>query len=117
MLCPCHKYKNTKFARSRTVCKHLVNRGFTLYYYIWFHFREDDSTNEISSSSHFENVGNREKLSHLHYDSYPEEDPKIEHDRIHHMVTYAFHKTTSKVVAEVENIEEPNLNGKRFMKC
>lgn len=117
MLCSYHKCKNTKFARSETVCKHLVNRGFTLYYYIWFHYREDDSTNEISSNSHFENVGNMKKLSHLHYDSYLQEDQEIKHDRMHDMVTYAFNETTSKIAAEVENIEEPNLNGKRFIKC
>ena len=28
MFCPCRKCKNTKFARSETVWKHIVNRGF-----------------------------------------------------------------------------------------
>ena len=32
MLCPCQKCKNSKFAHSETVWKHLVNRGFTPQY-------------------------------------------------------------------------------------
>ena len=34
MLCLCRKCKNTKFARSETVWKHLVNKGFIPHYYI-----------------------------------------------------------------------------------
>ena len=54
MLCLCHKCKNTKFDRSETVWKDIVNRRFTPHYYIWFHHGKGDSRNEASSSTHFE---------------------------------------------------------------
>ena len=71
MLCLCRKCKNTKFAHSETVWKHIVNRRFIPYYYIWFHHGESDSRNETSSSStHFEDGDNREEPSdHLHLES------------------------------------------------
>ena len=118
MLFLCRKCKNTKFAHSETIWKHLVNRGFTPYYYIWFHHGEGDSRNEASSNTHFEDGGNMEEPSHLHSESsYPQEDHVLDHDRIHDMVTYKFHETTSVLAAEVlENEEEPNLDAIRFCK-
>ena len=115
MLCPCRKCKNTKFARSETVWKRLVSRGFTPHYYIWFLYGEGDSRNEARSSTHFEDGGNREEPSHLHPESsYPQEDHVVDHDRMHDMVTYVFRETTSVVAAKVENVEEPNLEAKSF---
>ena len=60
MFCPCRKCKNSssRFARSENVWKHLLNRGFTPNYYIWFHHGEGYGGNEASSSnSNVEAVG------------------------------------------------------------
>ena len=115
MFCPCRKCQNTKFVRSETVWKHIVNRGFTPHYYIWFHHGEGDSRNEASSSTHFEVGGNREEPSHLHPESSYLEDHVVDHDRMHDMITDAFRETTT-VAVEVDNVEveEPNLDAKRF---
>ena len=107
MFCPCCKCKNTKFAQSETVWKHIVNRGFTPHYYIWFHHGEGDNRNESSSSNQFENVCNRDEPSHLHSEI-PLEDQMVDHDMMHDMVTEAFRETTS-IIEEVENVEGPNL--------
>lgn len=115
MFCPWRKCKNTKFACSETVWKHLVNRWFTPYYYIWFNHREGVSRNdEASSSTRFEDGGNKEEPSHLNLNnSYPPEDNVVlGHDRMHKMVPDAFRETTSVLVAEVE--KGPNLDAKRF---
>ena len=116
ILCLCRKCKNTKFARSETVWKHIVNIGFTPHYYILFHHGEGESRNEASSSTHYEDGGNREEPSdHLHLESsHPPEDHIVDHDRMHDMVTDAFRETTSVATAEVENVEEPNFDAKRF---
>ena len=37
----------------------------------------------------------------------------VDHDRMHDIVTYAFRETTL-VIEEVENVEGPNLEAKRF---
>ena len=69
MFCLCRKCKNTKFTQSETVRRHIVNRGFTPHYNIWFHHGEGDSRNEASRSNQFENVCNRDEPSHLHLKS------------------------------------------------
>ncbi|XP_056847467.1 uncharacterized protein LOC130498122 [Raphanus sativus] len=112
MFCPCRKCNNTKFAASDTVWKHIVNRGFTPHYYIWFNHGEGDSRNEASSSNQVENVRNRVE-PHLPSESVIQEDHMVDHDRMHDMVTDAFRETTS-VIEEVENVEGPNLDAKRF---
>ena len=113
MLCPCRKCNNTKFAASETVWKHIVNRGFTPHYYIWFNHGEADNRNEASSSNQVENVRNREE-PHLPSESCNlQEDHMVDHDRMHDMVTDAFRETRS-VIEEVENVEGPNLDAKRF---
>ena len=67
MLCPCRKCKNSKFARSETVWKHLVNRGFTPQYYIWYQHGEGYGGNEASSSNNnFEDGHHSEEPNHLH---------------------------------------------------
>ena len=76
MLCLCRKCKNTKFARSETVWKHLVNRGFTPI----LHGEGDHCRNEASSSSsQFEDVGNSEEPNRLHTEtSYHQEDQMVD---------------------------------------
>ena len=37
----------------------------------------------------------------------------VDHDRMHDMVTDAFRETTS-IIKEVENVEGPNMEAKRF---
>lgn len=37
----------------------------------------------------------------------------VDHDRMDDMVTDALRETTSTVAAEVENVEEPNVDAKR----
>ena len=67
MFCPCRKCKNSKFARSETVWKHLVNRGFTPQYYIWYQHGEGYRGNEASSSNNnFEDAHHNEEPNHLH---------------------------------------------------
>ena len=80
ILCLCRKCKNTKFASSETVWKHIVNRRFTLHYYISFHHgKGDDSRNEASNCNQFENVRrNREEPSHLPSESYHHEDQMVD---------------------------------------
>ena len=40
MFCPCRKCNNSKLANRENVWKHLINRGFTPNYYIWFQHGE-----------------------------------------------------------------------------
>ena len=76
MFYPCCKCKNSKFARSETVWKHLVNRGFTPI----LHGEGDHCRNEASSSSsQFEDVGNSEEPNRLHTEtSYHQEDQMVD---------------------------------------
>ena len=76
MLYPCQKCKNSKFGHSETVWKHLVNRGFTPQYYIWYQHGESYGGNEAScSNNNFEDVGNNEEPNHLHNEySYHQEE-------------------------------------------
>src|SRR5690606_40223164 len=86
MFCPCCKYNNIKFAASETVWKHIVNRGFTPHYYIWFNHGEGDYRNEASSSNHVKNVRSRDE-PHLPSESNLQGDHMVDHDRMHDMVT------------------------------
>ena len=114
MFCPCRKCNNTKFAASETVWKHIVNRGFTLHYYIWFNHGEGDNRNEASSSNQVENVRNREE-PHLPSESCNlQEDHMVDHDRMHDMVTDAFRETRS-VIEEVENVEGSKFGCKKIL--
>ena len=107
MFCPCRKCKNSKFALSETVWKHLVNRGFTPHYYIWYQHGEGYGGNEASSSNnHFEDPGNNEEPN--------QNEQMVDHDRIQDMITDAFLETTTTIAHETENVEEPNLDAKRF---
>src|SRR5690606_40946629 len=64
MFCPCWKCNNSKLTTRENVWKHLVNRGFTPQYYIWFQHGECyNYVNEASSSnSNFQD----EPVDHLH---------------------------------------------------
>jgi hypothetical protein len=113
MFCPCRKCKNTKFARTETVWNHLLNRGFTPHYYIWFHHGEGyGGGNDEASSSNYNNVGvNLAESSNLHdVGDKNEVHGVIEHDRMHEMVTSAFQETNTEPVVD----ETPNLDSKRF---
>ena len=92
MFCPCRKCKNSKNLRSETVWKHLVNREFTPQYYIWYQHGEGYGANETSSSNNnFEDACNNEELNHLHNEySYHQEEPMVDYDRVHYMITDAF---------------------------
>ncbi|KAL1225345.1 hypothetical protein V5N11_009004 [Cardamine amara subsp. amara] len=116
MFCRCQKCKNTRFALSDTVWKHLLNRGFTAHYYIWFQHGEGSychqNNKESSSNNNYEAVDCAEP-SNLHCgDHYHPDHGGLEHDRIHDMVTDAFHETTTSFADNT--FEEPNLNAKRF---
>ena len=104
MFCPCRKCNNSKLAYREIVWKHLLNRGFTPNYYIWFHHGEVYG-NEVgsSSNSNFQD----ELVDHVHNENiYRQEEQMVDYDRVHDMVTDAL------VAAEVD--EEPNIDAKRF---
>ncbi|KAL1205530.1 hypothetical protein V5N11_026714 [Cardamine amara subsp. amara] len=115
MFCPCRKCKNTRFVHSETVWRHLLNRGFTGHYYIWFQHGEGSyghQHEESSSNNNYEAVASGEP-SNLHgRDHYHADQGGLEHDRIHDMVTDAFHETTTAFGDN--SVEEPNLDAKRF---
>lgn len=46
--------------------------------------------------------------------SYHQKEYMVDHDRVHNMVTYTFLETTSTIIDEVGNVEEPNFDAKRF---
>ena len=117
MFCPCRKCKNSKFARSETVWKHLVNRGFTPQYYIWYQHGEGYGGNEASSSNNnFEDGHHSEEPNHLHneYNYHQDQEQMVDHDRVQDMISDAFLETTTTIADGTGNVEEPNLDAKRF---
>lgn len=46
--------------------------------------------------------------------NYHQKEHVVDHDRVHNMVTYTFLETTSTIIDEVDNVEEPNFDAKRF---
>ena len=115
--CPCQKCKNSKFARSETVWKHLVNRGFTPQYYIWYQHGEGYGGNEASSSNNnFEDGHHSEEPNHLHneYNYHQDQEQMVDHDRVQDMISDAFLETTTTIADGTGNVEEPNLDVKRF---
>ncbi|KAL1204279.1 hypothetical protein V5N11_002255 [Cardamine amara subsp. amara] len=115
MFCPCRKCKNTRFVHSETVWRHLLNRGFTGHYYIWFQHGEGSyghQHEESSSNNNYEAVASGEP-SNLHgRDHYHADQGGLEHYRIHDMVTDAFYETTTAFGDN--SVEEPKLDAKRF---
>ena len=95
-------------ANRENVWKHLVNRGFTPNYYIWFQHGEGysyDQNEASSSNSNFQEEPVDHQLHNAH--SYHQEDqPMVDYDRVHDMVADAF-------VAHDED-EEPNIDAKKF---
>lgn len=110
MFCPCRKCMNRKFILVDTVWKHLLNRGFTPHYYVWFQHGEGYGGEGASSSNNYnENVG-MNTSNNQQFDYHDVEHGEQDHDRFHDMVSDAFHETT----AIAETNEEPNLEAQRF---
>ena len=106
MLCPCRKCNNSKLALRENVWKHLINRGFTPHYYIWFQHGEGYNCENEASSSNSNFQG--EPVDHVHNEnSYQQEEPMVDYDRVHDMVTDAF-------IAHDDEVEEPNIDAKKF---
>ncbi|WZZ77300.1 hypothetical protein YC2023_097872 [Brassica napus] len=116
MFCPYRKCKNSKFARSETVWKHLVNIRFTPQYYIWYQHGEGYGGNEASSSNNnFEDAHHNEESNHLHNEyNYHQEEQMVDHDRVQDMISDTFLETTTTIADGTGNVEEPNLDAKRF---
>ena len=108
MFCPCQKYTNSKLATRENVWKHLINRGFTPYYYIWFQHGEGyNYENEASSSN--SNFQEEPVDHHLHNEhSYHQEEQMVDYDRVHDIVADAF-------VAHDE-VQKPTIDAKKFYK-
>jgi len=109
MFCSCRKCNNLKLTNRENVRKHLINRGFTTNYYIWFQHGEDYNYDQNEASSSNSNFQEEPVDHHLHNEhSYHQEEQKVDYDRVHEMVADAF-------VPQDED-EEPNINAKKFYK-
>ena len=107
MFCPCRKCNNSKLANRENVWKHLINRGFTSNYYIWFQHGEGFNYDQNEASSSNSNFQEKEPVDHhLHNEHSYHQEEMVDYDRVHDMVADAF-------VAHDED-EEPNIDAKKF---
>ncbi|XP_033146608.1 uncharacterized protein LOC117133754 [Brassica rapa] len=107
MLCLCRECNNSKLANRENVLKHLIYRGFTPNYYIWFQHGEYYNYDQNEASSSNNNFQEEPVDHHLHNElSYHQEEQMVDYDRVHDMVADAF-------VTHDED-EEPNIDAKKF---
>ena len=73
--------------------------------------------NEASSSNNnFEDGHHSEEPNHLHneYNYHQDHEQMVDHDRVQDMISDAFLETTTTIADGTGNVEEPNLDAKRF---
>ena len=101
-----HRDANGRVTKEYLVWKHLINRGFTPNYYIWFQHGEGYNYDQNESSSSNSNFQEEPVDHHLHNEHSYHQEEMVDYDRVHDMVADAF-------VAHDED-EEPNIDAKKF---